>query len=156
MKWEKQFKIIFLMILFLFAGCQKEIQYDSVQKESEMKHNMQLIINQHSFDVTLFDNQTVKEFISQLPMTITMQDLHNNEKYIDLKTSFTTDEEKVNQIHAGDLMLFQDNCLVLFYEDFQTSYAYTKMGYVHQSEQLKKALGQKDIVIRLENKKMEE
>ena len=85
-----------------------------------------------------------------------MQDLHNNEKYIDLKTSFTTDEEKVNQIHAGDLMLFQDNCLVLFYEDFQTSYAYTKMGYVHQSEQLKKALGQKDIVIRLENKKMEE
>ena len=42
-------------------------------------------------------------------------------------------------------MLYGSDCLVLFYENFSTSYNYTKLGYIENSEDLKEALGNRDI-----------
>ena len=49
--------------------------------------------------------------------------------------------QQVGQIHAGDLMLYRDNCVVLFYEDFSTTYAYTRLGSVEDPAGLADALG---------------
>lgn len=43
--------------------------------------------------------------------------------------------------HAGDIMLYGDNCVVVFYETFTTSYSYSPIGHITNSEGLKKALG---------------
>lgn len=38
-------------------------------------------------------------------------------------------------------MLYGSDCLVLFYEDFQTPYSYTRIGYLEETDGLSDALG---------------
>ena len=44
-------------------------------------------------------------------------------------------------------MLYGDNCLVLFYESFSTSYSYTPIGYVENPDGLAVVLGSGDVQI---------
>ena len=59
-----------------------------------------------------------------------MQELNGNEKYVYLDTKLPSDAANPGGIQAGDLMLYGDNCIVLFYKSFHTSYTYTKIGHV--------------------------
>ena len=45
------------------------------------------------------------------------------------------------QISAGDLMLYGNNCLVLFYESFSCGYSCTRLGCVDDPTGLTEALG---------------
>ena len=74
-------------------------------------------------------------------MTLSMTELNGNEKYYDLENALPADPQQVGQIHAGDLLLYRDNCVVLFYEDFPTTYAYTRLGSVENPAGLADALG---------------
>ena len=47
-------------------------------------------------------------------------------------------------IEAGDIMIFGDNCLVVFYKSFDTTFGYTKIGHIQNIEDL----GKNDIVIK--------
>ena len=52
-----------------------------------------------------------------------------------------TDTDQPGQISAGDLMLYGNNCLVLFYESFSSEYSYTRLGRVDDPAGLAEALG---------------
>lgn len=80
-------------------------------------------------------------------MTLSMDDLHQNEKYHYLNKSLPTNSESIGTIEAGDLMLFGNNCIVLFYETFTTSYQYTRIGYLENIDGLKEILGNKSVEI---------
>ena len=54
---------------------------------------------------------------------------------------------KPGTIHAGDLMLYGSDCLVLFYQTFQSGYSYTKIGKILKPQGLEKALGEGEIKI---------
>lgn len=47
-------------------------------------------------------------------------------------------------------MLYGNNTLVLFYESFDTSYSYTKLGYVDDPAGLDAALGNGNVVVKFE------
>ena len=53
-----------------------------------------------------------------------------NEKYIYLDNSLPTNSSKPKYINAGDVMLYGNNCLVIFYQSFDTTYSYTKIGHI--------------------------
>lgn len=107
--------------------------------ESEMK--ITVMADGRQFDGSLQDNETTQALRELLPLTMDMTELHGNEKYYNLAGSLPVNEEHINTIYAGDLMLFGSDCLVLFYEDFETSYSYTRLGRIDDTEGLSDTLG---------------
>lgn len=113
---------------------------ESIMNE-EFVSKINLVIQGEGFTATLEDNETSRAFISQLPLTITMNELNGNEKYYYLDESLPSQATSVSQIETGDLMLYGDDCLVLFYDTFKTSYRYTRIGKLDQIDQLKELVG---------------
>ena len=91
---------------------------------------MKAIINNKEYVIKLESNETVNSLINLLPMEITMNELNGNEKYIYLDNTLPTNSYNPNRINKGDVMLYGNNCLVIFYKSFDTSYSYTKIGYI--------------------------
>lgn len=60
-----------------------------------------------------------------------MSELNGNEKYVYMNDLFLTSSIKPKHINAGDVMLYGNNCLVIFYKSFDTSYSYTKIGHIN-------------------------
>ncbi len=44
-------------------------------------------------------------------------------------------------------MLYGDNCLVLFYESFSSTYQYTRMGFIEDASGFTKAAGAGDVTV---------
>lgn len=116
----------------------------------EKEQNMNININNKTFNTTIYDNQAVNELKDMLPMTITMQDLNRNEKYHYLSSNLTTNVTNPGRIEAGDIMLYGANCLVIFYESFSTSYSYTPIGKIENVSELKETLGTGNVTVRFE------
>lgn len=77
------------------------------------------------FIAEFYDNGAAEKLYSGLPFTLEMNDMPH-EKYCYLDYSLPEDEVEPRNIYAGDIMLWRDNCLVVFYEPFETSYSYTR------------------------------
>jgi hypothetical protein len=103
---------------------------------------MTLTIKGKVYQGTLEANDSAQLFASLFPVTFTMNELNGNEKYVYLDQSLRKDEPTVpSSIKAGDLMLFSDNCVVLFYQDFQTTYSYVPLAHLTIDADFKNALG---------------
>ena len=113
---------------------------------------MQIVlnVNGNSFTATLEDNDTARELLKRLPLNITMNELNGNEKYYYFTESFPTNSYRPERINTGDIMLYGDDCLVIFYEDFKTSYSYTKIGKIDNVDNLKNVLGRGNITVSID------
>lgn len=118
-----------------------EVQEQTVLEEEVQMEKMQIVIGQKTYSVSLYENETTKSLKEMLPMTVSMEELNGNEKYTYLSQSLPTARVYPRQIHTGDLMLYGSDCLVLFYEDFATSYGYTPLGKVDDPAGLAEAVG---------------
>ena len=107
---------------------------------------MKAIINEKEYLITLEDNETAKNFVNYLPQELKMSELNGNEKYIYLDKSFPINSYNPKRINAGDVMLYNDNCLVIFYQSFDTSYSYTKIGHIDNLP----VLGNGSIIVKFE------
>lgn len=106
-----------------------------------------LTVGEQTFSATLADSDTAQELVSMLPLTLDMSELNGNEKYFYLDGSLTTNPQRPGQIHSGDLMLYGDNCLVLFYVTFSSGYSYTRLGSVDDPAGLAGALGTGNVTV---------
>lgn len=118
--------------------------------EKETTMNITIRIGDSSFVATLENNVTARAFASLLPMTVVMTEMNGNEKYHYLSENLPTDSRRPGTIHAGDLMLYGSNCLVLFYETFSSSYSYTSLGRVPDPSGLVSAFGKGDVTVTFE------
>ena len=120
------------------------------QHEEKEADGMQIVVGNKQFAVTLESNDTVMTLTEMLPLTLDMSELNGNEKYYYLDTSLPSSPEKIGHISEGDIMLYGDNCLVVFYESFDTSYTYTKIGHISDTSGLADALGTGGVTITFE------
>lgn len=114
--------------------------------DSDM-YDITIRVNGNVFPAKLYQTETTEAFMQKLPLSVTMNELNGNEKYYYFSESFPTESERVSEIHAGDLKLYDSSCLVLFYESFSTSYSYTPLGYVEDPQGLAEALGTGNVVV---------
>ena len=84
-------------------------------------------IGNRTFSIVPEANPTAEAFASLLPMTLHMTELNGNEKYHTLLSPLPSRPERIGHVEAGDLMLFGDDCIVLFYKSFRTPYSYTRI-----------------------------
>lgn len=110
-------------------------------KPEDTEQHLTITVENQSFEVTLYENTSVTALMEHLPMTIQMSELNGNEKYYFMSQRLPANPNRPEQIRAGDLMLYGDNCLVLFYKDFSSSYSYTPLGHIEDVAGLYQLLG---------------
>lgn len=113
----------------------------STTKEDSQNMNITVTVKGTDFRAQLADNETARAFRNRLPLTLSMEDMNSNEKFHYLDESLPNNPSRVNEIANGDLMLFGSDCVVLFYEAFDTSFSYTRIGQVIDPERLAATLG---------------
>ena len=133
---------IVIISIFSITGCKR---VDNSMKVSDDKM-ISVIIDGKTYKLNLESNTTVDEFVRLLPNEYTMNELNGNEKYVYINESLSTSEYMPKRIEKGDVMLYGDNCIVIFYKSFDTNYSYTKIGHIDDLDDL----GNKDIVVRFE------
>ncbi|GGH23506.1 cyclophilin-like fold protein [Mucilaginibacter phyllosphaerae] len=121
---------------------------DATNPNTSLK--MKITINSKVFTATLANNATGRAFAQLLPLTIQMKDLNANEKFFDLASSLPTQSSNPGNINNGDIMLYGSRTLVLFYKGFQTSFAYTKIGAVNDTDGYATALGNGNVTVTFE------
>ena len=123
------------------TGQQSEAQPESsVTEEESNMLKIEILIGNEVYTATLYDNAATRDLMDMLPLTLDMSELNGNEKYYYLDTGLPTNASKPSGIKTGDLMLYGDSCLVLFYESFSTSYTYTQLGRIDDPTGLAAAL----------------
>lgn len=143
-----------LLLLFvgpMACGTDSTIAQDTTGTKTNANNSMgtrlRIRVASATFTATLLDNPTVTAFKKQLPITLSMQELNKNEKFADLPNNLPTNAVNPGTIQTGDLMLYGSSTLVLFYETFRTSYAYTKLGRIDNPSGLAAALGSGDVTV---------
>ena len=111
---------------------------------------LKVSIGSQVFIAHLQANESTSALLKQLPFTLSMVELNGNEKYAELKQALPTQAESVGKIQSGDLLLYGNNVLVLFYESFSTPYRYTRIGKVTDATGLAKALGAGNCQVKFE------
>lgn len=107
-----------------------------------------LQIGNQAFTAEFLDNASAQALLALLPLTITMTELNGNEKYGALPQQLPTNAQPVRTINTGDLLLYGADCLVIFYEGFNTPYSYTKLGRIAEPAGLAKALGSGSVQVK--------
>ena len=117
------------------------------QKTPETEDALILTVGKQAFQISLENNETVSTLKNLLPLNPELSELNGNEKYVYLDTKLPSAPQKVESIRAGDVMLYGDNCLVVFYESFDSSYSYTRIGHISDTAGLVEALGAGSIAV---------
>ena len=158
--------ITVIVILFAFSFCNASCSNDNETAPTQNNENgnentnntstakMKITIGTAVFTATLYNNPSAAVLKSMLPLTIDMTELNGNEKYYDFPVPIPTNASVGGEIKAGDLMLYGNNVLVFFYKNFNTSYSYTKLGYIDDPSGLTAALGTGNVVVNLKTIKV--
>lgn len=115
--------------------------------EKEIDQRMVVEIGDKSYTAVLYDTDAAKEFAERLPVTIEMNELNGNEKYYNFDEAFTKNDKPAGNIIKGDIKLYGDNCVVLFYDSFLSAYSYTSIGYIEDTAGLESAVGSGNVTV---------
>ena len=147
--------LIIVLSVFIITGCDNNASFNRRSDEStnkgesnnmEIVRNIKVTIDGKMYNAKLDENETATSFINMLPQELSMKELNGNEKYYYMSVSLPTNEFNPKRIEAGDIMLYGNDCLVVFYKSFNTSYSYTKIGHIDNLPDL----GNENVTIKFE------
>lgn len=144
-----------MAMIFVPASCSEPLGNDAADgDETTEVFNMKIDVKVGGrvFAATLEDNAAAREFASRLPLTLSMSELNGNEKYCYLDKPLPAAAKSVSTIESGDLMLWQSNCVVLFYKTFSSGYSYTRLGRLDSAEGIAEAVGRGEVSVTFESR----
>ena len=124
-------KILLVLIVILITGCSNnKVELTKENNYLGVNNQVKVLIDKKEYTINLEDNETAKEFVNMLPLELNMNELNGNEKYVYLERKLPVNPSNINKINAGDVMIYGNDCLVIFYKSFISSYSYTKIGHI--------------------------
>lgn len=115
--------------------------------EENMVKKMTLQIGNSSFTATLENNPAVDAFVEMMndsSVIIQMNDYSGFEKVGSLGTNLPADDKQTTT-HAGDIVLYNGNQIVIFYGS--NAWSYTRLGKIDDLSGWEDALGNGDITV---------
>ena len=121
-----------------------DIQNDG---EENAVMNMKVQVGDTIFSATLEENAAVSalvEMMRESPVVLQMSDYSGFEKVGPLGTSLPADNSQTTT-HAGDIVLYNGNQIVIFYGS--NSWSYTRLGHIDDLTGWEEALGNGDVTV---------
>lgn len=97
---------------------------DPEQSSAQRSRNMKININIGGkiLTATLADNVTARDFVSVLPLNVSMNDLFEREKYGDLLKALSEDGPRKNRYEVGEIAYWSpDHQFAIYYHDDRKS-----------------------------------
>lgn len=119
----------------------------SEEENSEMKMNVS--VNGQDFTATLEQNSAVDALVRMMesgPVTLQLSDYSGFEKVGPLGQSLPASNSRTTT-HAGDIVLYQGDQIVMFYGS--NSWSYTRLGHIDDLTGWEEALGIGDVTVTL-------
>lgn len=146
-------KYLFSLTICL-ASCSKDTEPKLIENTESTNNpigsKMKITIGSAVFTATLNNNATTIAFRTMLPLKINMSELNGSEKFYYSSSTLPPNATTDGSVQTGDLMLYGNNCLVLFYENLNTSYSYTRLGKIDNISGLVSALGNRNVIVKFE------
>lgn len=115
--------------------------------EGETVMNMNVQVGDAIFSAVLEENEAVTAFVEMMregSVVIQMSDYSGFEKVGPLGTSLPADNSQTTT-HAGDIVLYNGNQIVIFYGS--NSWSYTRLGHIDDLAGWEEALGDGDVTV---------
>lgn len=112
--------------------------------ENQAMPKLNITVNGRSFSATMEDNAASHALLDMLPLTISMNDYSSFEKVGSLGASLPTSNAQTTT-HAGDVVLYNGNQIVIFYGS--NSWSYTRLAHVDDLTGWADALGSGDVTV---------
>ena len=125
------------------VGTEADIQNGA----EEAVMNMKVQVGDAVFSAILEENEAVASFVEMMrenPVSIQMSDYSGFEKVGSLGTSLPASNSQTTT-HAGDIVLYNGNQIVIFYGS--NSWSYTRLGHVDDLTGWEEALGSGDVTV---------
>lgn len=126
------------------GGMETDPQNDG-EENAEM--NMKVQVGDTIFSATLEENVAVSALVDMMresPVVLQMSDYSGFEKVGPLGTSLPADNSQTTT-HAGDIVLYNGNQIVVFYGS--NSWSYTRLGHIDDLTGWEEALGNGDVTV---------
>ena len=126
------------------GGMETDIQNDG---EENAVMNMKVQVGDMIFSATLEENAAVSALVEMMrksPVVLQMSDYSGFEKVGPLGTSLPADNNQTTT-HAGDIVLYNGNQIVIFYGS--NSWSYTRLGHIDDLTGWEEALGNGDVTV---------
>lgn len=119
-------------------------------EKEETDEMITVLVSAHgkAFSAKFHNNALAKAIASQMPFTLDMSDFLGQEKVASLRFDLpNATTETPSTIGPGEIYLWSENQLVLFYTTFSNSYSYVPIGYIEDVAGLIEALGSGSVAI---------
>lgn len=120
---------------------------NTAEREENTMRKMNVQVGNNTFTATLESNAAVDALVAMMqeePVTIRMSDYSGFEKVGSLGTSLPASNSQTTT-HAGDIVLYQGNQIVIFYGS--NSWSYTRIGKIDDLTGWEEALGSGDVTV---------
>ena len=139
------------MLLMGCAAASSQAAASSSETESveDTAMKMKIEVNGSLFTATLADNAAVDalaDWVEEGPVTLELSDYAGFEKVGPLGRSLPASDSQTTT-HAGDIVLYQGDQIVLFYGS--NSWSYTRLGHIDDLTGWEDALGGGDVTVTL-------
>ena len=142
-----------LAAAMLLMGCAAASSQPAASSETESVEDtarkMKIEVNGSTFTATLADNaaaDALVDWVEEGPVTLELSDYAGFEKVGPLGRSLPAPDSQTTT-HAGDIVLYQGDQIVLFYGS--NSWSYTRLGHIDDLTGWEDALGGGDVTVTL-------